>query len=189
MADDNTDHETETKKTETPEDDASKGGKDDKAKSKTVTLTQDELNELLGKTRAESRTATEKSLKAEIAKLENERKLSLLKEDERKAAEAKMKEEATQKELNDLRRSLAVKDAEAELAKAGLDPSFAEVMIGEDAEKTKANIAALKKAVDDMVKKQVETALKTGAPGTGKGSAGASLKEEMRKAAGLPAKK
>jgi uncharacterized membrane protein YgaE (UPF0421/DUF939 family) len=94
-------------------------GKNDPAtkepKNEPVSLTQDELNRLLGKVREESRSTADKEYKAVIEKMEREAKLSSMKEDERKAAEAKMKEDATQKELNELRRNLAMKDAEAEL--------------------------------------------------------------------------
>ncbi|MDR3206018.1 MAG: DUF4355 domain-containing protein [Candidatus Methanoplasma sp.] len=157
--------------------------------TKPVTLTQEELNRLIGGARTDAKASYEK----EIAKIreEHERSLRLasMKEEERAKAEKEIELKKLTDELSEYKRALALKDAEAELAKLGLDASFASVVLGADGSATAANIAALKKQVDGAVKRQIDEAVKAGAPNKGAAPPNASLAESIRKAAGLPPKK
>jgi len=157
--------------------------------TKKLEITQDDLNELIGKTRTETRTQSEKEIAKLKAEYEEKLKLASLKEEERVKAEQESAAKKLNEELTAARRELAIKSAEAELSKLELDPALAGIVLGKDADETAKNIAALKKQVDAMVKKQLDANIKTGAPARG-GTAGSNTgNDELRKAAGLPPKK
>ncbi|MCL1811654.1 MAG: DUF4355 domain-containing protein [Methanomassiliicoccaceae archaeon] len=137
------------------------------AEPKKLDLTQKDLDELIGKVRTETRTQSEKEIAKLRSEYEEKAKLAALKEEERAKAEKEMEIKKLNDELAESKRALRLKAAEAELAKTELDPSFAPMVLGEDDETTAGNIAALKKQVEALVKKQVDGSLKTGAPPKG----------------------
>ncbi|MCL2148922.1 MAG: DUF4355 domain-containing protein, partial [Methanomassiliicoccaceae archaeon] len=132
--------------------------------SKPLSMTQDELNALIGKVRAGAKERHDKELAKAREGWERERKLASMKEEERAAAERDMELERLSGELAASRRELRTRAAEAELAKLELDPALAGAVLGDNDEATAANIAALKKQVDGMVKRQLDGMIGAGAP-------------------------
>ena len=131
---------------------------------KTVTITQDELDKLIGKVRTDTRDQSTKELAKLKADYEEKLKLSSMKEEERAKAERELEYKKLNDELAAARREIAVRSAEAELAKLDLNVELATIVLGKDADETAKNIANLKKQVDAMVKKQLDSTIKTGAP-------------------------
>ena len=152
-------------------------------------ITQEALNELMGKTRTETRAQSEKEIAKLKADYEEKLRLASLKEEERVKAEQESAAKKLNDELTAARRELAMKSAEAELAKLSLDPALAGIVLGKDADETAKNIAALKKQVDAMVKKLFDANIKAGAPERGGTAGGSADNDALRKAAGLPPKK
>jgi len=106
---------------------------------KTLNLTQEELNDLLGKVRTETRTQGEKELAKTKAEYEEKMKLAAMEKEERAKAEKEMELKKLNDELAQSRRELRLKAAEAELAKSELDPGFAQMVLGEDDKGTGEN--------------------------------------------------
>jgi len=134
---------------------------------KALNLTQTELNELLGKVRTETRTQSDREIAKIKADYDERSKLAAMEKDERIKAERDLELKKLTDELAASKHELRIRAAESELAKLELDTGLAGVVLGKDDDETKANIAALKKQVDAMVKKQLDDRLKTGAPGKG----------------------
>jgi len=157
---------------------------------KTVTMTQEQLNKLIGDTRIETRTQADKEIAKLKADHDEQIKIAAMKEQDRIKAEADLANKKRDEELASYKNALAMKNAEAELAKVGLDVSFADMVVDADEKKTAENIAKLKKQVDGDVGKILDEKAKKGAPTGGKAGAGGSdMKDMLRNAAGLPAKK
>jgi len=156
---------------------------------KTVTITQDELDKLIGKTRTDTRDQSAKEIAKVKADYEEKLKLASMKEEERVKAERELESKKLTDELAAARREIAVRSAEAELAKLELNVELASIVLGKDADETAKNIANLKKQVDAMVKKQLDSTIKTGPPKGGAPAANDDLMQKMRKAAQLPPKK
>lgn len=102
-------------------------------------------------------------------------RLSKLSEKERKDEELSTREKALEKRLADIERKELLADAVSDLSKKELPTSFAEVLLGENAEKTLENINGFKTAFDDAVNVAVKEKLRQDTPpagggGTGKGT-------------------
>ena len=131
-------------------------------------FTQDDMNDAVEKRVKRERAKFEK----EIAKIKSEaiseaQRLSQLSEEERKQEETdKVLEENKQ-----LKERLAKQDAEIayqnlisatrdELTKLNLPSSFAEILVGQDAETTKSNLTTFSKEFQEAVTKEVNNRLK-----------------------------
>jgi len=136
-----------------------------------LSMTQEDLNNLMGKVRTESKTQSDKEIAKLKAEYDEKLRLAALKEEDRVKAEREAESKRLNDELASARRELAMKSAESELVKNGLDAELAEIVLGKDEDETKKNIAGLKKQVDAMVKKQLDDRIKTGAPPKGIGAA------------------
>ena len=156
---------------------------------KQVVMTQEELNSLAGGIRTEARASYEKELAKLREEFEKERKLSSLKDEERAKAEKEIELKKLNDELSSYKRELAVRGAEAGLAKLGLDTSMASMVIGRDDDETIRNINALNRTVDDMVKKRLDGAIKAGAPQKGpvRSAGGTGVDEKRLRDAGYSA--
>lgn len=101
----------------------------------------------------------EKIDKAVADAVAEKERLSNLSEKERKDEELNQREKALEKRLADIERKELLADAASDLSKKDLPVEFAELLLGEDAEKTLENInnfkAAFDKAVNDAVKEKL----------------------------------
>ena len=143
---------TETEKTPTNEPEPKK---DDEPKM--VNMTQDEFNKIVSARIDRAVHATEEKARkqAELDKLDGEARTK--KEYELKLDEiAKQRDEAV--------KGLRLSNARAGLAERGHNAEFAQWVIGDDDDATKANIDALSKMVDAQVAAKTEAGLHKGAP-------------------------
>lgn len=105
---------------------------------------------------------------------------------ERMSAEEKAKYETEQREAAILKREQEISQRELRadtmemLSKANLPSSFADFLIGADAEATQKNVDSLKDAFDKAVQEQVESRFKGKTPRTGSGSGSSSESDEMQ---------
>lgn len=113
---------------------------------------------------------------------------------EKMSAEDKAKYEADQrqKHIEQREKEIALRelkaDAKGMLAKEKLSDSFADMVVGADAEATQKSVNALKAAIDAEVQIQVEARLKGKAPRTGSGDSGGGISDmeaQMNKIMGL----
>lgn len=135
-------------------------GEDETAK----TFTQDEVNEIVQKRLDEARKSYERAEKKRIEEAEEQARIAKLEGEEKIKAQHKSEIAKMEKERDDYRRNLAIANARASLSKAGLDPEFAESVLGDSDEKTEANIASLSKMVEEQVAKKVQSSYHGGAP-------------------------
>lgn len=107
--------------------------------------------------------------------LEEKERLSKLSEKERKDEELTKREKELAERLAKIERKELLADAVADLNKKDLPASFAEILLGENAEKTLENINNFKTAFDEAVNAAVKEKLRQETPpagggGTGKGT-------------------
>lgn len=149
---------------------AGAGGEGEKPQP--VSMTQDELDKLISERierarkswTAEKDKADEEARKqAEIEKLEGAQKLE---------AQYKLQFEKLSAERDESLRQLRIANARADLSSRGLDPTFAETLIGKDEASTKANIDSFQKMVDAQVGEKVKAGLAKGAPPASAGASG-----------------
>lgn len=133
-------------------------------KPETITMTKDELNELISERVNKLNASWEKKMadkakadsdKAEIDKLQGEEKLK---------KQYQIEVDKLQKERDDFSRSLKIAKAEVSLSSKGLDPKFAESLIGATDEETNSKIESFAKMVEDQVSKTIKANTAKGAP-------------------------
>lgn len=145
------------------------------SESGAVEKTYDEayVNELTAKMKADSeaavKAAVEEAVKKERMSAEEKVKYET---EQREAAIAKREQEISQRELR--------ADAIGMLSKANLPASFADFLLGTDAEVTQKNVDSFKKAFDKAVQEQVEVRFKGNTPKSGSGSGSSSESDEMQ---------
>ena len=118
--------------TESKETPPSEPPKNEQPKIETKTFTQDDLDKIVGGVRTDVKATYEKEIAKIKEEFEKERKLSSLKEEERAKVEKEMELKKLNDELSSYKKELAIKSAEAELAKLELDPALAGMVLGGD---------------------------------------------------------
>ena len=124
--------------------------------------------------------------KRDIEALEGEARIKA--EYEAKMEQARKEQEERDRELAETKRVLAITKAESRLVSLGLPAELAANVIGDDDKATERNIAALSKAVTDLVTKQVAAGLNHGAPRAGGGKVDnmSEIEAEFRREMGIP---
>lgn len=149
----------ETQETDqnTNENDGSTDNEDDTTKSKTYT--RKDVNKIVASAVAEALERADLDGKAKNAVSEAQRLAQMT--DEEKAAEAQ-KQRIADLEAREAKIAAAEMRNETikQLSEAGLDASFVEMALADDAETVKTNISALKKAFDAAVEKAVNERIK-----------------------------
>ncbi|MBQ7701537.1 MAG: DUF4355 domain-containing protein [Candidatus Methanomethylophilaceae archaeon] len=154
---------------------------------KTFTYTQEQLNAIIESRLNRERAKLEKERHdAEAERAEAER-IAKLEGEERIKAEYEGKLSKATKERDDITKQLRLTEARSELASAGLDQALAERIVGKTLEETKANVDAIKQAVEAEATKRVNAQAAKGNPGnpTGSGSGSTSVLDIMMRGAGL----
>ena len=144
-------------------DTSKKTGDDDKNETKMLSITQEELDEILNKRLARQEEKLKKDFKA---KRDEEIRKSKLSQAEKEAEERKelQDELARAKEEN---RMMKLESRTSELLTENeLPQSFKGFLIGQDEEATEANIKAFNEVYRAEIKKATEEKWKTKAPGT-----------------------
>lgn len=103
------------------------------------------------------------------AALEEKERLSKLSEKERKEEELSQREKDIATRLAELERKELKADAIADLNEKGLPAEFADILLGENAEKTLENINNFKTAFDEAVNAAVKEKLRQETPPAGGG--------------------
>nr|WP_241198966.1 DUF4355 domain-containing protein [Cytobacillus horneckiae] len=149
------------------------GGGEDNPPPKKIELTEAELlkkiesesdrklSSALEKKQQEWESQTEQKIQAALAEKE---RLSQLSEKERKDEELNNREKEIENRLAELERKELKADAVTDLTKKGLPSSFADFVLGENAETTLANINAIKTAFDEAVNAAVKERLRQDTP-------------------------
>lgn len=131
------------------------------------TFTQADVDEIVRKRLAEEKARQEKAEQKRAEQQAEAERLAGLQGEERVKAEYDSRMKAKEDELNDMKRQLAMSRAESMLSAQGLPTELASNVIGEDDEKTKANIDALSKSINAVVNQRVSDGLSHGTPATG----------------------
>lgn len=130
--------------------------------------TQDDLNELAGKVRAEEKAKAEKKLAEEMEKIkkeaEEQKRLEALSAEERAREELKKERDAVEADRRAVRLEKNSLIAERELMKLNLKPELVEIVLDEDPDIMMGKIAKIKEQVKDGISAGVEQALKGTAP-------------------------
>lgn len=139
-------------------------GAPEPAKPEPKMLTQDEVNRIVEKEKARVKAQYERAEAERIAAAEEQQRLEALKGEEKLKEKHRLEKEKLEKELSMARHGLAVANARSKLSSMGLDPEFAENLIGADDDATDANIDRFNKMVEALVTKKVQGNLQRGAP-------------------------
>ena len=139
-------------------------GTPEPAKPEPKMLTQDEVNRIVEKEKARVKAQYEKAEAERIAAAEEQQRLEALKGEEKLKEKHRLEKERLEKELSETKRGLAIANAQAKLSSLGLDPEFAENLIGADEEVTEANITRFNQMIEALVTKKVQGNLQHGAP-------------------------
>lgn len=131
------------------------------------TFTQAEVDEIVSKRLKSEKDRREREDKERADKEEKARKIAALEGEERVKAEYEAKMQERDAELAKMKRDLAISRTEAKLSAQGLPIELAGNLIGDDDEKTDANIHALVKSVNDLVAEKVKGNLNHGTPPAG----------------------
>lgn len=145
------------------------------------TFTQDDVNNLISKTKLEIKEKNKTAIQEAVENALKEERAKQSKADEFNKLSDKKKQEVLdqqrEKELSDreaaVQRSEFTIEVKSNLQKQNLSPEFADMVIPNDldAEKTTENIATLKKLIDAEIQTGIETGLATyQAKDTGNGS-------------------
>lgn len=148
------------------------------------TFTQEEMDKLAGKVRAEEKAKTDKAIQdaVAVAMAEYDRQAKLTQE--QKDAEARTKRE---KDIADREKAVTMRerklDAQSELLKRNMPIELAEFIVDLDENKMKENIEALAKSYNKAVEEGVTEKLKGKAPiDFSNGSASTGVKKPIQKA-------
>ncbi len=131
------------------------------------TFTQAEVDEIVSKRLKSEKDRREREDRERAEKEEKARKIAALEGEERIKAEYEAKMQERDTELARMKRDLAISRTEAKLSAKGLPIELAGNLIGEDDEKTDANIHALVTAVNNLVAEKVKGNLNHGTPPAG----------------------
>ncbi|WP_193062974.1 DUF4355 domain-containing protein [Oceanobacillus oncorhynchi] len=112
--------------------------------------------------------------------LAEQQRLSKLSEKERQDEELTQREQQLEKDRKELNRKLLRSDAVADLQEKKLPSDFADILLGEDAESTLANIKTFKDAFDSAVNDAVKEKLRQDTPPAGN-AGGSSSKDNLGK--------
>lgn len=147
---------------------------------------QEKINEIISKRLAERDAKHSKELDDLNRKHKRDLEMSKLDEESRLKAEQEEATKALLKRAEDAEHQLNIARTSEALAKAGLDTSLAETLMGADADATQANIDAVVKAAKGMADRMyAERVGSTGAPRAPSGEGHPSDVEALRAAMGL----
>ena len=147
-------------------------------------LSQDQVNDIIAKRLAKEKAKWEKDYNAKLeAEKAEAARLANLDATQRAEEEAKKRIAALEEREARLKQAEDKLECENVLKERGLSTSFANFLIGADAEVTLANINSFETAFKDAVKAEVETRIKGKTPpaGGGDNKDGAVPKEEFKK--------
>lgn len=162
-------------------DEGGQEGGEGEQEAEAVTLTPEELQKkiesesdrklasALAKKEAEWEAKQQEAIQKAI---EEKERLSKLSEKERKDEELSKREKELTQRLAEIERKELLADAVTDLSEKQLPSSFAEILLGEDAEKTLENINTFKKAFDEAVNEAVKEKLRQDTPKVGSGGLG-----------------
>lgn len=119
-------------------------------------LTQDEVNAIVAKEKAKVKAQYDKAEADRIKAVEEQKRLEALEGEERLKEQHRMERKKLEDELAETKRNLAISQAKTKLSSMGLDPEFAENLIGADDSATDANITRFSQMVEAMVTKRVQ---------------------------------
>jgi hypothetical protein len=119
-------------------------------------LTQDEVNAIVAKEKAKVKAQYEKAESDRLQAIEEQKRLEALEGEEKLKEKHRMETKQLQDQLSEARRDLAIANARSKLSSMGLDPDFAENLIGADDSVTEANITRFGQMVESMVAKRVQ---------------------------------
>lgn len=159
-------------------------GNEDKSTAEDKTLTQDQVNDIIAKRLAKEKAKWEKDYNAKLeAEKAEAARLANLDATQRAEEEAKKRIAALEEREAKLKQAEDKLECESVLKERGLSTSFANFLLGADAEVTLANINSFETAFKDAVKAEVETRIKGKTPPAGGGEIkdGAVSKEEFKK--------
>lgn len=179
-------------------DSANAQNKDDKAnnpdtgsgsndQTKTVTMTQEELDKIITARLDKAKRSWEKET-ADREKAEHEKaEIEKLQGDEKLKRQHQLEIEKLQQERDLYSRDLKIAKAQASLSAKGLDPEFASKLIGATDEETNANIENFAKMVDAQVAKTIKANAVKGAPPAtgGNGTGNDPIRDAIRAGFGL----
>ena len=157
-----------------------------------ITLTQAELDKKieaeadrkLTKALEKKQTEWDESLAVKLAESQKEaERLAKLSEKERKDEELNQREKDLESRLAGIERKELLADAVAVLNEKKLPPSFAEILLAENAEKTFDNINSFKTTFDAAVAEKVKEALRQDTPPAGGGKADSSVGSKFAQSA------
>lgn len=147
------------------------------------TFTQEEMDKLAGKVRAEEKAKSDKAIQEAVAlaMAEYDRKAKLTQE--QRDAEARTKRE---KDIAEREKAVTLRerklDAQSELLKRNMPIELADFIVDLDEEKMKENISALAKSYNKAVEDGVTEKLKGKAPIDFSGNAASGQKKPVQKA-------
>lgn len=131
------------------------------------TFTQADIDAAIAEAKEQWKSGLKEQL--ENAKSEGE-KLAKMTAAEREKEEQRIEREKFEKEKAEFERKSIVAEVKSQLADKGLPPSFAEMIAGENAEASKANIEAFEKAWNGAVEAAVKSKLGGRTPKVGEPS-------------------
>jgi hypothetical protein len=143
------------------------------SKSEDKTFTQNELNEMIGKTRQEVREQVAKEVSEKLSKEFTEKLQKKEEEAQRLAklsAEEREKEitERDKKEVEERERKIAIRentlDVKSKFIDKGYDADLAEIIVTEDKDKSLANADLILENIDKQVEKGINERLKDTPP-------------------------
>lgn len=161
---DDKDNSAEQNANENANQEATKGADKGADQSKTITMSQDELNKIISERIDKNNRSWEKKMADKEKEANEKAELDKLQGAEKLEREYQLKFEKLQKEASEASHNLKLAKAEAALSAKGLDPSFAPSMIGATDEETSAKIDSFAKMVEDQVAKTIKANTKKGAP-------------------------
>lgn len=159
-----------------------------------TTFTQEDLEQKLAEAQAEWQTQSEAQLNDARAQWEAQtdekikdaqtkaEQLAKLSQKEREAAEAKQRDDELAKREHDLNMREYKIEASAQLENQGLSTDFVDMVLSDDVDTTKENIAKLKTAFDKAVEATVTQKMQGQTPAAGSSTSG---KSDISKALGL----
>lgn len=160
------------------------GAEDQKSNEGVITLSQEELAELVAKkTQSEVDRRVTQAVKKVSEKYEQQLSLSKLDEDKRAVAEKDIRIQELENQLKEYTILQNKNEVTKTLAGRGLSPEFADILIiGDDIDVAQKNIETLDKLFKDAVAEEVKKKLAstTSTPANGQGDKIAAMKENFK---------
>ncbi|MBQ7574645.1 MAG: DUF4355 domain-containing protein [Clostridia bacterium] len=132
----------------------------------TKTFTQEQVDELIEKKLSEARAQWDKEAEAQRQAEEEDKKLALMSDDERKTAEFEKREKAFETERQKYLSDKLEFEATKALAQENLPVSFARLLSGKDEEETAQNISMFKSEFLKAIEIAINERLKGKTPKT-----------------------